>query len=198
MSSQARAVEGVQLNRIAAGETHAPVVYFLAVHYRKQPAVKIGTSTRLKVRVKGVSYGATLRDVLLVIPGGHNVETAYHRRFAEYQLEGELFRLEGDLKAFVGAAGEPLPLEPNPEPVNKPIVAGWNVEGMGLSDIVAAGLVSATVKALRMDRHRSDLGELPDDLKFPEPVGLDGQKELFDIAAIQAFDELRRGTNYRS
>ena len=64
---------------------------------------------------------------------------------------------------------------------------------MGLSDIVAAGLVQGTVKALRMDRHRSDLGELPDGLKFPEPAGQDGQKELFNVAEVQAFDEQRRG-----
>jgi len=64
---------------------------------------------------------------------------------------------------------------------------------MGLSDIVAAGLVQGTVKALRMDRHRSDLGELPDGLKFPEPVGQEGQKELFDVAEVRAFDAARRG-----
>ena len=64
---------------------------------------------------------------------------------------------------------------------------------MGLSDIVAAGLVAGTVKALRMDRHRSDLGELPDGLTFPEPAGQDGQKELFDVAEMQAFDAARRG-----
>ena len=64
---------------------------------------------------------------------------------------------------------------------------------MGLSDIAEAGLVAGTVKALRMDRHRSDLGELPDGLKFPEPVGQDGQKELFDVTEIQAFDAARRG-----
>lgn len=64
---------------------------------------------------------------------------------------------------------------------------------MGLSDIVAARLVRGTLKALRMDRHRSDIGELPEGLRFPEPVRTEGQKELFDVAAVQAFDEQRRG-----
>ena len=67
------------------------------------------------------------------------------------------------------------------------------VTEMGLSDMVTAGLVRGSLKALRMDRHRSDLGELPDGLRFPEPVGQDGQKELFNVAEIQAFDAQRRG-----
>jgi hypothetical protein len=68
-----------------------------------------------------------------------------------------------------------------------------HVTEMGLSDIAAAGLVRASVKALRMDRHRSDLGELPDGLKFPEPVRTEGQKELFSVAEVQEFDAQRRG-----
>jgi hypothetical protein len=72
------------------------------------------------------------------------------------------------------------------------------VTEMGLSDMAAAGLVRGSLKALRMDRHRSDLGELPDGLRFPEPVGQDGQKELFNVAEVQAFDAQRRGARLRA
>jgi len=65
---------------------------------------------------------------------------------------------------------------------------------MGLADIVRAGLVTGSESALKKDRQRSDLGELRDGLVFPEPVGMDGkQKELFDVAEVQAFDAMRRG-----
>jgi hypothetical protein len=57
------------------------------------------------------------------------------------------------------------------------------------------GLVpGATKRALQMDRHRSDKGELPGGLKFPEPAGRDGeQTELFWSAELTAFNEARRG-----
>jgi hypothetical protein len=45
-----------------------------------------------------------------------------------------------------------------------------------------------------MDRHRSDRGELPNGLRFPEPGGYDGtQKELFWSAELTEFNEARRG-----
>lgn len=222
--------QGIQLGRILAGETHMDVVYFLAMHFRGREAVKIGTSTRLKTRIGSVSYAAELEDVLLLVPGGHDIETLFHDRFREYQIPpyAELFWRDGQLGAFLAMAPpvsfaaafaarvrrrftknpkakpepeyepqlrpEPQP-EPQPEPEAAPDPGPEAISPdapMGLSDIAAAGLVSCSVKALRMDRHRSDLGELPDGLKFPEPVGLDGQKELFDVAEVQTFDALRR------
>jgi hypothetical protein len=46
-----------------------------------------------------------------------------------------------------------------------------------------------------MDRHRSDRGELPDGLAFPEPVAevVNGQAEQFWSAEIAQFNALRRG-----
>ena len=66
---------------------------------------------------------------------------------------------------------------------------------VGLAEAVERGLTpGATVQALRMDRHRSDRGELPDGLKFPEPGGYDGaQKELFWSGDLAGFNETRRG-----
>src|ERR1035441_6626746 len=105
---------GIQLGRIIAGEAHVPVVYFLAMTYGGRPAVKIGTSTRLKARIRGVSYAAELTDVLLLIPGGEDAETALHDQFREYQIPpfAELFWLEGRLRDFVAQPALPkLPLK---------------------------------------------------------------------------------------
>jgi hypothetical protein len=54
----------------------------------------------------------------------------------------------------------------------------------------------ATVQALRMDRYRSDTGDLPDGLTFPEPVEevCNGQAERFWSSEITAFNAARRGS----
>jgi hypothetical protein len=66
---------------------------------------------------------------------------------------------------------------------------------VGLAEAVEREFApGATVQALRMDRHRSDKGELPDGLRFPEPGGNDGaQKELFWSAELIEFNKARRG-----
>ena len=95
--------EGIHLGRILAGDKHPGVVYFLAMTYKGRPAVKIGTSERLLSRISSVSYAATLTDVLLLVPGGEDVEIVLHREFSAYQIDGfqELFWLKGRLKAFL-------------------------------------------------------------------------------------------------
>lgn len=75
-------------------------------------------------------------------------------------------------------------------------VTGSDPRGVlvGLAEAVRDGYApGATIQALRMDRHRSDNGELPDGLTFPEPAGSDGQKELFWSGEIAEFNEARRG-----
>ena len=65
-----------------------------------------------------------------------------------------------------------------------------------LADAVERGIAPrATVQALRMDRHRSDKGELPYGLRFPEPITevTPGQTELFWSSEIAAFNAARRG-----
>jgi hypothetical protein len=47
--------------------------------------------------------------------------------------------------------------------------------------------------ALRQDRQRSDRGELREGLVFPEPVGTDGQAELFMPVSVIEFNTARRG-----
>jgi len=72
---------------------------------------------------------------------------------------------------------------------------------MGLLDIVRTFLLPAGGRAeqnkladvLRQDRWRSDHGQLPDGLKFPEPVRAEGQKELYIAAEVIAFNTARRG-----
>jgi hypothetical protein len=68
---------------------------------------------------------------------------------------------------------------------------------VSLAEAVAAGFApGATVQALRMDRHRSDKGELPGGLKFPEPVreAVSGQAERFWSADLAGFNAARRNS----
>jgi hypothetical protein len=91
---------GIELSRILAGESHLPVVYFA----RMGDNVKIGTSTNLKGRLR--SFYLSFDDVLLLLPGGEDVEHACHKRFASSQVTDdereELFRLDDSLMFFLG------------------------------------------------------------------------------------------------
>jgi hypothetical protein len=91
----------IELGRILAGETHAPVVYFARIGDR----VKIGTTTNLKRRIRS-SY-LDMSDVLVVVPGGKDVEAAYHKRFGSSRVADEdgrqeLFRIDHRLTFFLG------------------------------------------------------------------------------------------------
>ena len=90
----------VELYRLLAGEQHAPVVYFARIGDN----VKIGTTTNLKSRMR--SFYLSLDDVLAIVPGGEDVEDAYHERFAQSRIRDddrrELFRLDAQLSAFLG------------------------------------------------------------------------------------------------
>jgi hypothetical protein len=135
MTPQDSADGGIQLGRILAGDAHAPVVYFLSLHFQNQRAVKIGTSARLRKRIGCISYGATLRDILLLVPGDRDTETAYHRRFRRYQIQGEVFRLEGALRAFIaGPAVRPVSANEAPPPPPPAI------QGVTLREALDAGV----------------------------------------------------------
>jgi hypothetical protein len=78
------------------------------------------------------------------------------------------------------------------------VVTGGDPRGepVSLSEAVDGGHApGATVKALRQDRYLSDRKELPDGLKFPEPVVevRPGQTARFWSSEIAAFNEARRG-----
>jgi hypothetical protein len=101
-------------------------------------------------------------------------------------------RADGSVPVTVACPGDVNPQVSDAHAVTREHVSGIRL--MGLSDIADAGLVSCSLKALRMDRHRSDKGELPGGLRFPEPAGQSGQKELFIVSQVQDFDVQRRGT----
>ncbi len=66
--------------------------------------VKIGTTTNLKGRMS--SLYVPMEDVLAIVPGGEDMEDAYHDRFRSSQVTDdgrqELFRLDASLKFFLG------------------------------------------------------------------------------------------------
>ena len=66
---------------------------------------------------------------------------------------------------------------------------------VGLAEAVERGFTpGASVQALRMDRHRSDRGELPGGLRFPEPIAevTPGQTEQFWSSELAEFNAARR------
>ena len=67
---------------------------------------------------------------------------------------------------------------------------------VSLSEAVKDGHVpGATLRALQMDRHRSNKGELPPGLTFPQRAGMRGEKtELFWSAELSEFNASRRGS----
>jgi hypothetical protein len=99
---------GIELRRILAGETHAPVVYFA----RMGDKVKIGTTTNLKQRMS--SFYKDLSDVLVVVPGGKDVEAAYHKRFASSRVDEDgrrgLFNIDPPARVLPGHVAEKRPL----------------------------------------------------------------------------------------
>lgn len=77
-------------------ERHSPQVYFL----RNGNRVKIGTTTNLGARISGLSQ---LREnVVLVLHGGPELETALHRYFADYRKgNSEWFEYTNELHSFI-------------------------------------------------------------------------------------------------
>ncbi|MFD3741604.1 DNA translocase FtsK [Streptomyces sp. NPDC058629] len=85
------------LNHIPAGP-HDPLVYFL----RNGNRVKIGYTTNLSNRVAALSL--TLKFVDLTLPGGRDLETVMHRRFATERLDGtEWFVHSRRLREFIAS-----------------------------------------------------------------------------------------------
>jgi T5orf172 domain len=176
----------IELHRILAGQSHAPVVYFARVG----EYIKIGTTTNLKSRMRSIYV--PLEDVLALIPGGREVERVYHEKFAVSRVADdsrrELFRVDWRLRSFLGLD--------RPDREEPPVISDSRGEPITLAEAVDGGYApGATVPALRQDRYLSDKDQLPDGLKFPEPVAevRNGQAERFWSAEIAAFNEARRG-----
>lgn len=74
-------------------------VYFIAAG----EFVKIGWSISVPERLKALQTSSSRKlTVLRVIPGEREDEAKFHREFAEHRAEGEWFRIEGTLAAFLG------------------------------------------------------------------------------------------------
>lgn len=88
-----------ELDRILAGVSHAPVVYFIRIGQH----VKIGTSTNLRGRTR--SFYLSLDDVLAVVPGGKPVEDLFHERFAGSRIAGddraEVFEVDFRMRLYL-------------------------------------------------------------------------------------------------
>lgn len=202
----------VPLARILAGQRHVPVVYFAQMAPAQgSEIVKIGTSMNLRSRMRDLYV--PLENVLAIVPGDREVETGYHRLFAEYQVsyrQRELFRLEGRLKRFLGSQTEgvreglPASAPTQPAPALAPLVLVPDLAApMTLLEIVRVFILpncgneeQKRFRAkLHSDRHRSDRGELPEGLRFPEPVQVEGPKrtEKFAPLAVIRFNNARRG-----
>lgn len=81
----------VPLGAILAGQAHAPVVYFAQV----SGGVKIGWTENLARRMQELYI--PVAGVLAVVPGGRDVEDAFHERFAAWQVNDgrrEVFNIE--------------------------------------------------------------------------------------------------------
>lgn len=64
--------------------------------------VKIGFSTNWRDRVDAVCQGCSHHaELVLVMPGEHEMEQGYHSIFAESRESGEWFRLEGNVRRFL-------------------------------------------------------------------------------------------------
>jgi hypothetical protein len=64
--------------------------------------VKIGFTTNMRVRLKGLATGSPAEiEVLAVFPGTTADERELHQRFAKDHLRGEWFRLSAEIAEFI-------------------------------------------------------------------------------------------------
>jgi len=76
-------------------------VYFM----RMNDVVKIGFSSDVGKRLNSIQTACPgPADVIKVIPGSDQTERYFHAHFANYRQQGEWFRLEGALAAFLSVA----------------------------------------------------------------------------------------------
>ncbi len=83
---------------IRQGADSETCVYFIG----SGTAVKIGISVNVVSRLSSLqTASAKPLELLAVVPGGRETESALHSLFVEYWISGEWFRLEGDVKSLV-------------------------------------------------------------------------------------------------
>ena len=77
-------------------------VYFITC--REVNAVKIGSSLEPAARLPEIQFGCPLELKLeAILPGGHEEEFAFHRRFSELRLRGEWFTINEMIDAIIAA-----------------------------------------------------------------------------------------------
>lgn len=100
---QQRSIERVR--KAAADERTSQggeVVYFVGSADGK---IKIGTSANIEKRFDALQTAASVKlTLLLTIPGGSEVETELHRRFANLRETGEWFEGTAELRHFIEGA----------------------------------------------------------------------------------------------
>ena len=93
-------VAPVSLNEKTASSVRVGYVYFI----KSVDKVKIGFTADLSKRLKQFKTGSSNPiNVLAVVPGTQDTEAYFHSMFADYRVNGEWFRYEGDLKRFTAA-----------------------------------------------------------------------------------------------
>lgn len=78
-------------------------VYFITC--REQGICKIGTAQNPKARRSSLQTASPAKLVLeATLPGDQELERHFHKRFAEYRLSGEWFKLNDDLETLISEA----------------------------------------------------------------------------------------------
>lgn len=81
------------------------VVYYVA--WKNRPdIVKIGTTTNLRLRLKGLSSTREPARVLVVEPGSYHLERKRHRQFSHLRVENEIYRWVPQMAEHVQALRE--------------------------------------------------------------------------------------------
>ena len=83
---------------------HGPIVYFLGNGSR----VKIGTTRNLTGRLSALCL--RFDNLLCAFHGGHDIESRFHRMFADYRIGGsEWFDIDGTLADFIASQTDDAP-----------------------------------------------------------------------------------------
>ncbi|MFE2639500.1 GIY-YIG nuclease family protein [Streptomyces scopuliridis] len=101
-------MSGISVTALVGGSSHKPVVYFAQLG----DYVKIGTTTNLKRRMSALAL--QVEWVVLVMPGGKEVEAEFHAKFApqRHSPNREWFRLAGELRHFLLPSLAARPVQP--------------------------------------------------------------------------------------
>jgi hypothetical protein len=90
-------------NELVAGE---PVIYFISAD---DTVVKIGHTTNLRARLRSLRTAHPKElHILLAIPGSRDDELELHRRFAEFRVGREWYKLVEPIISYIAESGAVL------------------------------------------------------------------------------------------